>query len=56
MLARVAACATLFLFSPVCSGIDGSSALRGRSPLHPLRSSRLQMCSGKNSLRQLKTK
>jgi hypothetical protein len=27
MLARVATCATLFLFSPVCAGIDGSSAL-----------------------------
>src|SRR6266702_4962957 len=27
MLARVAAYAALFLFSPVCSGIDGSSVL-----------------------------
>jgi predicted transglutaminase-like cysteine proteinase len=27
MLARVAACAALFLFPPVCSGIDGGSAL-----------------------------
>jgi predicted transglutaminase-like cysteine proteinase len=32
MLARVAACATLFLFSPVCSGIDGSSALPRPQP------------------------
>jgi hypothetical protein len=27
MLARVAACAALFLLSPVCSGMDGSTAL-----------------------------
>src|SRR5438105_1902372 len=32
MLARVAACAALFLFSPVCSGIDGSSALPRPQP------------------------
>ena len=32
MLARVATCAALFLFSPVCSGIDGSSALPRPQP------------------------
>jgi predicted transglutaminase-like cysteine proteinase len=32
MLARVAACAALFLLSPVCSGIDGSSALPRPQP------------------------
>jgi hypothetical protein len=32
MLARVAACAALLLFSPVCSGIDGSSALPRPQP------------------------
>jgi hypothetical protein len=33
MLARIAACATLFLFSPVCAGIDGSSALPRPQPV-----------------------
>jgi predicted transglutaminase-like cysteine proteinase len=32
MLAHVAACATLFLFSTVCAGIDGSSALPRPQP------------------------